>query len=108
MARGVSHAKLPERAREPRNGVPPRGSLAGPTTEWTEVRTSRTSYTRSQRNQGWAGVAGRRTFHVYLCFSTVVSSTTRSTISPAMSSAALRSSSFFWATSTRAACQADQ
>ena len=29
MARGVSHAKLPERAREPRNGVPPRGSLAG-------------------------------------------------------------------------------
>ena len=44
----------------------------------------------------------------YPCFSTVVSSTTRSTISPAMSSAALRSSSFFWATSTRAACQADQ
>jgi hypothetical protein len=29
MARGVSHAKLHERAREPRNGVPPRGSLAG-------------------------------------------------------------------------------
>ena len=30
------------------------------------------------------------------------------TISPAMSSAALRSASFFWRTSTRAACQADQ
>jgi hypothetical protein len=54
---------------------------------------------------GWLAVVS---FHVYLCFSTVVSSTTRSTISPAMSSAALRSSCFFWATSTRAACQADQ
>ena len=54
---------------------------------------------------GWLAVV---LFHVYLCFSTVVSSTTRSTISPAMSSAALRSSCFFWATSTRAACQADQ
>jgi hypothetical protein len=47
-------------------------------------------------------------FHLYPCFSTSVSSTTLSTISPAMSSAILRSSSFFWATSTRAACQADQ
>ena len=54
---------------------------------------------------GWLAVV---MFHLYLCFSTSVSSTTLSMTSPAMSSAALRSSSFLWATSTRAACQADQ
>jgi hypothetical protein len=54
---------------------------------------------------GWLAVV---MFHLYLGLSTSVSSTTLSTMSPAMSSAALRSSSFFWATSTRAACQADQ
>ena len=40
------------------------------------------------------GLAGDSHVHFYLCLSTLVSCTTLSTISPAMSSAALRSSSF--------------
>jgi hypothetical protein len=94
--------------------VPPRGSLAGPTIRVDGGRDQPYcmypflglgSSSTASLHFGWLAVV---LFHVYVCFSTVVSSTTRSTISPAMSSAALRSSSFLWATSTRAACQADQ
>src|SRR4029450_5888580 len=56
----------------------------------------------------YVGWLGSRVVPLYPCFSTSVSSTTLSTISPAMYSAMPRSPSFLWATSTRAACQADQ
>src|SRR4029450_12457115 len=56
----------------------------------------------------YVGWLGSRVVPLYPCFSTSVSSTTLSTISTAMYSAMPRSPSFLWATSTRAACQADQ